>query len=305
MDKKDIEIFLAIVKEKSIANASTLLYYSSSTISTRLKMLEKELGVELITRNKGIKEISLTQKGIEFESIAKNWISLWNECSRLRNIDAKPYLSIATVDSMLEHGFVPLYRKLVYDEPGFNLDIKRYPADMIYNLVSKKIVDIGFALYEMKYTDVKVEEIMSDEMVVITSKDSNLDGEFIHPEMLDPTRELYIGSKDNLNIGWGPVYKIWHDKWFDISINPLVSVTSITILSYFLSEGNFWSIVPLSNAMGLSNQYDIKILRLNPAPPNRIIYKLTHTSQSESTERNIEILKKYLYPFIDSMKYKL
>jgi DNA-binding transcriptional LysR family regulator len=305
MDKKDIEIFLAIVKEKSIANASTLLYYSSSTISSRLKMLEKELGVELIARHKGVKEISLTQKGVEFEAIAKNWISLWNECSRLRNIDANPYLSIATVDSLLEHGFVPLYRKLVYDESGFNLDIKRYPADMIYNLVSKKMVDIGFALYEMKYSDVKVEEIMSDEMVVITSKDSHLDGEFIHPEMLDPTRELYIGSKDNLNIGWGPVYKIWHDKWFDISINPLVSVTSITILSYFLSEGDFWSIIPLSNAMGLRKQYGIKILRLNPAPPNRIIYKLTHTSQSASTERNIEIFKKYLYPYIDSMKHKL
>ncbi len=305
MDKKDIEIFLAIVKEKSIANASTLLYYSSSTISSRLKMLEKELGVELIARNKGIKEITLTQKGIEFEAIAKNWISLWNECGRLRDNDSSPYLSLATVDSFLEHGLVPLYRDLVYNAPGFNLDIKRYPADMIYNLVSKKMVDIGFALYEMKYPDVKVEPVMSDEMVVILPKTSPINSDRIHPDMLDPTRELYIGSKDNLNIGWGPVYKNWHNKWFDISIIPLVSVTSITILHYFLSEGDFWSIIPLSNAIGLSKQYDIKILRLDPAPPNRVIYKLTHTSLSPSTERNIEIFNKYLYPYLALMEYKL
>lgn len=305
MDKKDIEIFLAIIKEKSISKASTLLYFSPSTIGTRLKMLEKELGVDLIVRQKGIKEITLTQKGEEFVTIAENWISLWNECSRLKNINARPYLSIATVDSLLEHGLVPLYLKLVYDEPGFNLDIKCYPADMIYNLVSKKMADIGFALYEMKYPDVIVEELMSDEMVVITSKNSNLEGEFVHPGMLDPKRELYVGSKDNLNIGWGPVYKIWHDKWFDISICPLVTATSITMLSYFLSDGDFWSIMPLSNAMGLSTQYDIKILRLDPAPPNRIVYKLTHSSQSASTERTIEIFKKYLYSYIDTMKFKL
>lgn len=304
MDKKDIEIFLAIVKEKSIANASTLLYYSSSTISARLKMLEKELGIELVSRHKGIKEITLTQKGIQFEAIAKNWISLWNECNRLRNNDAKPYLSIATVDSLLEHGLMPLYRNLVYNEPSFNLDIKRYPADMIYDLVSKRMVDIGFALYEMKYANVNVEQVMSDEMVLIMPKGNPLTGEYIHPDMLDPTRELYIGSKDNLNIGWGPIYKNWHDKWFDISIQPLVSVTSISTLSYFLSEGDFWSIIPLSNAMGLSHQYDIKILKLKPTPPNRIIYKLTQSSKSESNERNIEIFKKFLYTYIETMKFK-
>jgi DNA-binding transcriptional LysR family regulator len=305
MDKKDIEIFLTIVTEKSISKASALLYFSPSTIGTRLSMLEKELGVELIIRKKGIKEIELTQKGKEFIVIAENWMALWNECSRLKNTESKPYMSIATVDSVLEFGFVDLYRRLVYEEPFFNIDIKCYPADMIYELVSKKIADIGFALYEIKYPDVVIEQIMADEMVVIVPGSSETKGDTVHPDELDPSRELYVGSKDNLNIGWGPVFKMWHDKWFDISACPLVTATSITMLSYFLTGNDYWSIVPLSNAMGLKDNYDIKILRLDPSPPERKIFKLTHSSQLPGIEKNIELFNKFLNSYIETMEFKL
>jgi DNA-binding transcriptional LysR family regulator len=305
MDKKDIEVFLAIVSEKSISKASALLYFSPSTIGTRLSMLEKELGVELIVRKKGIKEIILTKKGEEFIGIAKNWMALWNECGRLKNTEIRPYLSIATVDSILEFGFVDLYRKLVYEEPYFNIDIKCYPADMIYDLVSKKVTDIGFALYEIKYPDVLIEQVMADEMVVIVPGNYETSGGVIHPDELDSSRELYVGSKDNLNIGWGPVFKMWHEKWFDISVCPLVAATSITMLSYFLTGDNFWSIIPLSNAMGLKDNYDIKILRLDPSPPERRIFKLTHSSKLPVTENNIEIFNSYLNSYIETMEFKL
>ncbi|MCY6371475.1 LysR family transcriptional regulator [Clostridium ganghwense] len=305
MDKMDIEVFLAIIKEKSILKASNLLYMSPSTVGTRLKMLEKELGVALIERKKGVKEISITPKGEQFLTIAENWMCLWNDCARLKNTDTKPYLSIATVDSLLEHGFVPLYRELVYGDPGFNLDIKLYPADMIYSLVSKKIVDVGFALYEMKYVDVAVEQIMTDEMVLVVPEHSEITGPYVHPATLDPKYELYVGLKNNLNIGWGPIYKMWHDKWFDISICPLVTATSISLLSYFLCQGNFWTIMPISIAMGFAKEYNVKVLHLDPAPPNRIIYKLTHVSPSTAAEKNIQLFNRHLDSYIDTMQFKL
>lgn len=305
MDKMDIEVFLAIIKEKNIYKASNLLYMSPSTVGTRLKMLEKELGIDLIERKKGVKEISITPKGEEFLTIAENWMSLWNDCARLKNTNTKPYLSIATADSLLEHGFVPLYRKLVYEDPGFNLDIKLFPADMIYSLVSKKIVDVGFALYEMKYVDVIVEQIMTDEMVLVVPEHSKITGPCVHPESLDPRYELYLGLKNNPNIGWGPIYKMWHDKWFDISICPLVTATSISLLSYFLSQGDFWTIIPISTAMGFAKEYNVKILHLDPAPPNRISYKLTHASPSAAAEKNIQLFNRYLDPYINTMQFKL
>ena len=53
-----------------------------------------------------------------------------------------PHLSVATVDSFLDYNLTPLYRDLV-SRHGFSLDIKCYPADMIYSLVSQKQADVG------------------------------------------------------------------------------------------------------------------------------------------------------------------
>lgn len=51
---------------------------------------------------------------------------------------------IATADSFLAYNLAPLYRNLVFGDAKFNLEIKLHPADMIYALVSKIEVDLGF-----------------------------------------------------------------------------------------------------------------------------------------------------------------
>lgn len=68
--------------------------------------------------------------------IAAQMLSLWNEADQLSRADDSPHLSVATVDSFLDYNLTPLYRDLV-SLHGFSLDIKCYPADMIYALVAK------------------------------------------------------------------------------------------------------------------------------------------------------------------------
>ena len=53
----EIEVFLAIYKHKSFSKAAEKMFMSQSSISERLKSLEKKLGFALLQRSRGNREI--------------------------------------------------------------------------------------------------------------------------------------------------------------------------------------------------------------------------------------------------------
>ena len=59
MKQAEIETFLMIVKTKNITKTAENLFLSQPTVSHRLKCLEEELNVKLLTRKKGYKQIEL------------------------------------------------------------------------------------------------------------------------------------------------------------------------------------------------------------------------------------------------------
>lgn len=300
MNKSNIEAFIALTKEKNIVKAADSLYLSPSTVSTQLKVLESELGVKLFERQKGHKTITLTPKGESFTKIAYDFLALLNECGQLKNTSEKNYLSIATADSFLAYNLAPLYRDLVFGNANFNLWIKLQPADMIYSLVSKKEVDLGFVTYHINYPDVVTEEVFSDDMVVLVPQNSPITADTIHPSALDPEKELQIGSPQNKHVGCGAVFNTWRTTWIDAQKTPLVRVNNISVLYHFLSSdsNDFWMFAPKTTALGLKKDYHLRILTLDAQPPKRVCYKLTHVSPTETVKKNIDKFNLLLSDYI-------
>ncbi|WP_455720601.1 LysR family transcriptional regulator [Agathobacter sp.] len=307
MNRSNIEAFIALTKEKNIVKAADSLYLSPSTVSTQLKVLENELGIKLFERHKGHKTITLTPKGEAFTKIAYDFLALLNECGQLKNADEKSHLSIATADSFLAYNLAPLYREMVFGDAKFNLEIKLHPADMIYSLVSKKEVDLGFVTYHINYPDVITEEVFSDDMVVLVPKSSALTGDIVHPLNLDPEKELIIGSPQNKHIGCGAVFNTWRTTWIDAQKTPLVRANSISVLYHFLSSdcNDFWMFAPKTTALGLMKDYDLRMLKLDAKPPKRVCYKLTHVSPTETVRRNIDKFNLLLSDYIDKADMSL
>lgn len=303
MNRSNIEAFIALIKEKNIVKAADSLYLSPSTVNTQLKSLEKELGVKLFERHKGHKTITLTPKGEAFTKIAYDFLALLNECGQLKNTEEKNYLSIATADSFLAYNLAPLYRKMVFGDGNFNLWIKMHPADMIYSLVSKKEVNLGFVTYQINYPDVITEEVFSDDMVVLVPQNSSFQDPIIHPGLLDPEKELQVGSPQNKHLGCGAVFNTWRSTWIDPQKMPLVRANSISVLYHFLSSdsNDFWMFAPKTTAMGLKKDYNLRILTLDGQPPQRVCYKLTHTCPTETVQRNIDKFELLLSDHIKNM----
>jgi len=72
MNMDQLQAFVYIVQHGTFTKASELLYVPQPTLSIRIQLLEKELGVRLFDRQK--KAITLTAAGIEFYKFAMNML---------------------------------------------------------------------------------------------------------------------------------------------------------------------------------------------------------------------------------------
>ncbi|MFT5112887.1 MAG: DNA-binding transcriptional LysR family regulator [Parasphingorhabdus sp.] len=74
MNQNTLETFLAILETGSLAKASKRLYVGQSTVTTRLKRLEDELGQILFNRTKS--GVTLTSSGHKFRRYAETMTDL-------------------------------------------------------------------------------------------------------------------------------------------------------------------------------------------------------------------------------------
>lgn len=77
MNLSTLKTFLAIVETGSLVRASEHLNVTQSTVTTRLKALETELGQTLIHRNRT--PVALTATGLRFKRYAEAMTDLWQQ----------------------------------------------------------------------------------------------------------------------------------------------------------------------------------------------------------------------------------
>lgn len=71
LNETRIKCFLELCNQKNYTRAAERLYISQPALSRHIKLLEQELGVQLIRRNK--KQFQLTQEGLSFLKLAKEF----------------------------------------------------------------------------------------------------------------------------------------------------------------------------------------------------------------------------------------
>ncbi|MEF0653694.1 LysR family transcriptional regulator NmoR [Pseudomonas aeruginosa] len=77
MDLSSLEIFCAVAHEASVTRAAQQLQRAQSNVTTRIRQLEEDLGVELFLRDG--KRMSLTERGSEFLAYAEQLLALADE----------------------------------------------------------------------------------------------------------------------------------------------------------------------------------------------------------------------------------
>ena len=94
MELRQLECFLACVRNRSLTLAAEELYMTQPHVSMIIKSLEQELGVQLFYRK--AKGVELTEEGKRIYTYAVNTVKNAQTIEALCGEKAVPYLRIAT-----------------------------------------------------------------------------------------------------------------------------------------------------------------------------------------------------------------
>ena len=85
---QEILAFLEICRCKSISKAAEKLFISQSSLSTKIRILERKLGYSLFIRGKGSRSVMLTDKGEKFLGLAVKYQEILEKRSGWRKREA-------------------------------------------------------------------------------------------------------------------------------------------------------------------------------------------------------------------------
>ena len=170
MTYEQIETFLTVITYGNISAAAKKLFVSQSTVSSRIQLLEEELGTQLLVRSRGQRTIELTNAGSAFVSLAGQWSSLWKETRQLKTIADIRSLTIAGVDALNNFTFVPLFNSYIDRHPETKLTVRTHHSDEIHDLVERRTADIGFVFSQVRYPDIISKPVYRELMYLLCQR---------------------------------------------------------------------------------------------------------------------------------------
>ncbi|MBU2699945.1 DNA-binding transcriptional LysR family regulator [Sporomusaceae bacterium BoRhaA] len=292
MEFLGIEAFLAIVQTQSLTKAAEMLHLSQSTVSYRLKILERDVGAKLIDRKKGMPTIQLTTFGKSFVALAERWSMLNRELEILHARGSQINLNIGAADSLNIYVLPPLYQMIIQQCPAVRLQIRTQHTMESYESIERREMDLAFVKLEKAVPNMIIEPFYVDEMVLVRlASEENTCAKVISPLELDYRHELYFN--------WGPAYQVWHERWWDTYSYSRLQVDAAALIFSLMLDVRQWAIVPRSIANAFVKPRKFVVQQLSTPAPPRVCYKLMQKHQDPVKVRLLEEINhfiKLIYP---------
>ncbi|MBR2829517.1 MAG: LysR family transcriptional regulator [Solobacterium sp.] len=289
MNFEQIESFLAVVASGTISAAAESLYVSQSTVSSRIIQLENELGVQLLIRRQGHRNVELTSHGEAFIPIANQWDTLFRETRALQTEPEVRKLAIASVDAVNNYTFTGLYSRFVAACPDIRLELKTHHSNEIHALVESRAADIGFVYSSAAWPDLISEPVYRELMYLVCRRDSTYH---------DGITCADLDVRDEVFLNWGPDYKRWHDAHWSPYQSPFITVNTGSMLQHYLDVPQRWAIAPLSVIEAMHENRDLAYYSVANGPSPRICYKITSRYPSPTRIKAIRQFEEEMLNYI-------
>ena len=284
MYEKGLETFLAVAMSRTLKDAASILNLSQSTVSYNLKSIEKLLGLDLISRKKGLKSIHLTPAGDMLLPLAMKWDEIIREIESVKSF-TRYQLSIGCVESINHCLFPGFYPSLT--ERNVNIKVTSNHSLDLYRMLEDRSLDVAFVVNQIPSNNLNISLFKREKMKVLRSHLSDCEtSSTVNVADLDPAYEVYLN--------WSFAYQIWHDHIWPDSDEPHFQTDTVLHTDSFLAgDERYWIIVPDSVADFYKDR-GLKIQNISPEPPERICYKITHRKPNPSIVPALEIFDEAL-----------
>lgn len=295
MNNVILETFLSVISHRSISLAAVYLNASQSSVSSRIKQLEEELGgITLIERQKGTKEIKLTSYGKAFIPLAEHYLEVHKAIENFSFDKSNLNLTVACTDSLNTHIFRNLYQKLIHNAPHIDLRVRTHQSAEIYEIINNTAANIGFVFQPARYENLLTEHIFSEKMMLMLSKKHKWPDGPIHPSMLNTDYEVYLE--------WNENFMRWHDYWFPQTKTHYAQVDTASLLVSLIREPQSWAVCPISVAKANENNPNVIIRECAVEIPERITYMVTKKNASVIYPE-IPIFREVLFNYLKELDY--
>lgn len=238
MNSNDWELLLALSEEMNMTKTADRLYLSQSSVSYRIKNLEKEFGVPLLTRSKT--GISFTPQGKYLLHYAKSMLDQYhNTKNHIRELDGKltGELRIGVASALALNVFPQILKSFYSICPHAEIYLRSSKSSMIYQMLERKEITIAISRGEHLWGDEK--HLLYEEPIGVVST---------FPIELEDLPQYPYLSHPNSNIN--SVITAWWQQNYTVPPKTLMEVDNTDICLKMLLQGLGWSILP---AVGLAN----------------------------------------------------
>jgi DNA-binding transcriptional LysR family regulator len=167
MDLASLQVFQAVVRERSFSRAAEKLYRTQPAVSISIRKLEEWVGQPLFVRGSGAK--LLTDAGMLLVEYADRMLNLREEIQKgmkeLRGLE-RGQLSIGVNESSI-HALLPAIERYRRLHPGIHIRVQRvFSRDVPRELLSHHL-DIGVISYLPEERELAAVEFHRDSLVMV------------------------------------------------------------------------------------------------------------------------------------------
>ncbi len=169
MDINQLEVLVAVAREKSFSRAAEILNRTQPAISQAVRRLENEIGEKLFDRSS--KDGTLTSAGEVLLEYARQMLNL-RETAQTAIRDLRDLHQGKVVLSANEHTvffLLPLIKEFRRLHPQIKVEVKRGVASRIPSEVMNREVELGIISFKPGDVSVKSLPVISDELTLIVS----------------------------------------------------------------------------------------------------------------------------------------
>jgi DNA-binding transcriptional LysR family regulator len=207
-----LKTFLEVVKRRHFGKAADTLCITQSAVSARIKLLESQLGLQLLVRHR--KDIQLTSAGHRLLRHAETIVSGWERARQ--EIALAPTFSSTLAVGMVQdlwhilpHDWVAQIRR---DQPAIALHIETRPGETLVRCLTSHLLDLAFMFEPPMMPGLETEQVLEIPLVLVAS----------HPGL----SVVEAMSGGYLLVDWGSIFALRHAELFPDLPAPAVKVNA-------------------------------------------------------------------------------
>lgn len=212
MNIEDLQTFLAIVETKNFSRAGSLLFISQSTVTARIKALEKELHRQLFHRSNS--SVELTVYGQTFLRYARSACELLSEGKRVLNLSEEytSSLCVGAPDSIWHYTLFPFIEQLKISEPAVALHLLCEHSTTLVEGILDSSVDLAVVLANPNQRLIQPELLWTSEFVLVKRPGMELPETVFSPGTIHrfPFIQMF----------WGYPFQSWFESAYQPNISP-------------------------------------------------------------------------------------